>query len=231
MPINMFQVKLDALLNYQKTSLGDLAKKTGVSKSTLSRYISGERVPTESNLLKITKAYKLPGNYFTPGYDRELKKVSKALAGEFTQYRNVPIIERLLHGADPWAPGTPVIDEIAAPLQLTNGKSYGIVALTEDFHPEIRIGSRVIIEPGGHTRPGDICAYTVADNKELIRLGYYYTADSYTRGDAALPEDIIMFTSPGGSPTLVHKNMIHTDSSKLEGVYFLGRVNMVYNLY
>lgn len=65
--------RLKELMEYYGVSQSDIAKATGIAKSSLSMYVSGQRKPGQDNLSDIAEAYNVDEAWLL-GYDVPMKK-------------------------------------------------------------------------------------------------------------------------------------------------------------
>lgn len=58
-----FSDRLNSLLILNNMSQGELARKTGLTRSAVCRYCKGNRVPSAPNILKICEAFNISADY------------------------------------------------------------------------------------------------------------------------------------------------------------------------
>lgn len=66
--------RLQELMEYYEISRSDIIEKTGIPKSALSMYLSGQRVPRQDRLSDIAEAYNV-NEAWLMGYDVPMKKI------------------------------------------------------------------------------------------------------------------------------------------------------------
>ena len=62
-------MNLKKLMIERKMTAADIARKTGMTQATLSRYINGKRIPNINSVIKIAKALNVPIELLMKGVD------------------------------------------------------------------------------------------------------------------------------------------------------------------
>ena len=75
MKISNSRNRIKELLNIYGDKQFEMAKKTGLSKSAITRYINGDNVPNQESIDKIAKAYNVNPAWIM-GYDIDMEKKS-----------------------------------------------------------------------------------------------------------------------------------------------------------
>ena len=73
----MFNEKLIQRLKQIGMSQRDLAKEIGVTEATISRYVKGDRQPSEEMLAKIAEAIEVTPDYFTEAGDKKVDDLNQ----------------------------------------------------------------------------------------------------------------------------------------------------------
>lgn len=79
-PLKSTADRLKELMEYYGVSQSDIAKATGIAKSSLSMYVSGQRKPGQDNLSDIAEAYSVDEAWLL-GYDVPMKPNSASKSG------------------------------------------------------------------------------------------------------------------------------------------------------
>ena len=67
--MSKFTMNLKKLMIERKMTAADIARKTGMTQATLSRYINGKRTPNINSVIKIAKALNVPIELLMKGVD------------------------------------------------------------------------------------------------------------------------------------------------------------------
>lgn len=67
--MSKFTMNLKKLMIEREMTAADIARKTGMTQATLSRYINGKRIPNLNSVIKIAKALNVPIELLMKGVD------------------------------------------------------------------------------------------------------------------------------------------------------------------
>lgn len=67
--MSKFTMNLKKLMIEREMTAADIARKTGMTQATLSRYINGKRIPNINSVIKIAKALNVPIELLMKGVD------------------------------------------------------------------------------------------------------------------------------------------------------------------
>ena len=67
--MSKFTMNLKKLMIEREMTAADIARKTGMTQATLSRYINGKRIPRLNSVIKIAKALNVPIELLMKGVD------------------------------------------------------------------------------------------------------------------------------------------------------------------
>lgn len=67
--MSKFTMNLKKLMIEREMTAADIARKTGMTQATLSRYINGKRTPKINSVIKIAKALNVPIELLMKGVD------------------------------------------------------------------------------------------------------------------------------------------------------------------
>ena len=67
--MSKFAMNLKKLMIEREMTAADIARKTGMTQATLSRYINGKRTPNINSVIKIAKALNVPIELLMKGVD------------------------------------------------------------------------------------------------------------------------------------------------------------------
>ena len=67
--MSKFAMNLKKLMIEREMTAADIARKTGMTQATLSRYINGKRIPNINSVIKIAKALNVPIELLMKGVD------------------------------------------------------------------------------------------------------------------------------------------------------------------
>lgn len=139
----------------------ELSEKTGISKSTISRYLSGGYIAKQRNLLKLSIALHVEPKFLFPDAAQELDANLKV-------YR-IPIVGKVMAG-------TPIdaIENITDYIRVTNpaaadGSYYALHVTGASMEPEMREGDLVIVHKQDYFDSGDICIVLVNGNEATVK--------------------------------------------------------------
>lgn len=67
--MSKFTMNLKKIMIEREMTAADIARKTGMTQATLSRYINGKRIPNINSVIKIAKALNVPIELLMKGVD------------------------------------------------------------------------------------------------------------------------------------------------------------------
>lgn len=159
--MNTFGDKLRQAMNNAEINATELAEKTGISKSTISRYLSGGYIAKQRNLLKLSRALHVAPKFLFSDAVEELDANLKV-------YR-IPIVGKVVAG-------TPIdaIENITDYIRVTNpaaadGSYYALHVTGASMEPEMREGDLVIVHKQDYFDSGDICIVLVNGNEATVK--------------------------------------------------------------
>lgn len=159
--MNTFGDNLRKAMEKAEINATELSEKTGISKSTISRYLSGGYIAKQRNLLKLSLALHVEPKFLFPDAAQELDANLKV-------YR-IPIVGKVVAG-------TPIdaIENITDYIRVTNpaaadGSYYALRVTGASMEPEMREGDLVIVHKQDYFDSGDICIVLVNGNEATVK--------------------------------------------------------------
>ncbi|WP_440249083.1 LexA family protein [Dialister succinatiphilus] len=159
--MDTFGDKLRQAMGKAEMNATELSEKTGISKSTISRYLSGGYIAKQRNLLKLSLALHVEPKFLFPDAAQELDENLKV-------YR-IPIVGKVVAG-------TPIdaIENITDYIRVTNpaaadGSYYALHVTGASMEPEMREGDLVIVHKQDYFDSGDICIVLVNGNEATVK--------------------------------------------------------------
>lgn len=159
--MDTFGDKLRRAMEKAEMNATELSEKTGISKSAISRYLSGGYIAKQRNLLKLSRALHVDPKFLFSDAVEELDANLKV-------YR-IPIVGKVVAG-------TPVdaIENITDYIRVTNpaaadGSYYALHVTGASMEPEMREGDLVIVHKQDYFDSGDICIVLVNGNEATVK--------------------------------------------------------------
>lgn len=163
--MNTFGDNLRKAMEKAEINATELSEKTGISKSTISRYLSGGYIAKQKNLLKLSLALHVEPKFLFSDAVEELDANLKVYS--------IPIVGKVVAG-------TPIdaIENITDYIRVTNpaaadGSYYALHVTGASMEPEMREGDLVIVHKQDYFDSGDICIVLVngdeATAKKVIK--------------------------------------------------------------
>lgn len=159
--MDTFGDKLRQAMEKAEMNATELSEKTGISKSTISRYLSGGYIAKQRNLLKLSLALHVEPKFLFPDAAQELDENLKV-------YR-IPVVGKVVAG-------TPLdaIENITDYIRVTNpaaadGSYYALHVTGASMEPEMREGDLVIVHKQDYFDSGDICIVLVNGNEATVK--------------------------------------------------------------
>ena len=159
--MDTFGDKLRQAMEKAEMNATELSEKTGISKSTISRYLSGGYIAKQRNLLKLSRALHVDPKFLFSDAIEELDANLKVY--------KIPIVGRVVAG-------TPIdaIENITDYIRVTNpaaadGSYYALHITGASMEPEMREGDLVIVHKQDYFESGDICIVLVNGNEATVK--------------------------------------------------------------
>lgn len=159
--MDTFGDRLRQAMGKAEMNATELSEKTGISKSTISRYLSGGYIAKQRNLLKLSLALHVEPKFLFPDAAQELDENLKV-------YR-IPVVGKVVAG-------TPIdaIENITEYIRVTNpaaadGSYYALHVTGASMEPEMREGDLVIVHKQDYFDSGDICIVLVNGNEATVK--------------------------------------------------------------
>nr|DAY77339.1 MAG TPA: Repressor protein CI [Caudoviricetes sp.] len=159
--MDTFGDKLRQAMEKAEMNATELSEKTGISKSAISRYLSGGYIAKQRNLLKLSRALHVDPKFLFSDAVEELDANLKV-------YR-IPIVGKVVAG-------TPIdaIENITDYIRVTNpaaadGSYYALHVTGASMEPEMREGDLVIVHKQDYFDSGDICIVLVNGNEATVK--------------------------------------------------------------
>ncbi len=159
--MNTFGDNLRKAMEKAEINATELSEKTGISKSTISRYLSGGYIAKQKNLLKLSLALHVEPKFLFSDAVEELDANLKVY--------NIPIVGKVVAG-------TPIdaIENITDYIRVTNpaaadGSYYALHVTGASMEPEMREGDLVIVHKQDYFDSGDICIVLVNGDEATVK--------------------------------------------------------------
>lgn len=159
--MNTFGDKLRQAMEKEGITATELSEKTGISKSTISRYLSGGYIAKQKNLLKLSLALHVEPKFLFSDAVEELDANLKVYS--------IPIVGKVMAG-------TPIdaIENITDYIRVTNpaaadGSYYALHVTGASMEPEMREGDLVIVHKQDYFDSGDICIVLVNGDEATVK--------------------------------------------------------------
>lgn len=159
--MNTFGDKLRQAMEKAEMNATELSEKTGISKSTISRYLSGGYIAKQRNLLKLSRALHVDPKFLFSDAVEELDANLKVY--------KIPIVGKVVAG-------TPIdaIENITDYIRVTNpaaadGSYYALHVTGASMEPEMQEGDLVIVHKQDYFDSGDICIVLVNGNEATVK--------------------------------------------------------------
>lgn len=159
--MNTFGDKLRQAMEKEGITATELSEKTGISKSTISRYLSGGYIAKQKNLLKLSLALHVEPKFLFSDAVEELDANLKVYS--------IPIVGKVVAG-------TPIdaIENITDYIRVTNpaaadGSYYALHVTGASMEPEMREGDLAIVHKQDYFDSGDICIVLVNGNEATVK--------------------------------------------------------------
>lgn len=159
--MNTFGDKLRQAMEKEGITATELSEKTGISKSTISRYLSGGYIAKQKNLLKLSLALQVEPKFLFSDAVEELDANLKVYS--------IPIVGKVVAG-------TPIdaIENITDYIRVTNpaaadGSYYALHVTGASMEPEMREGDLVIVHKQDYFDSGDICIVLVNGDEATVK--------------------------------------------------------------
>lgn len=159
--MNTFGDNLRKAMEKAEINATELSEKTGISKSTISRYLSGGYIAKQKNLLKLSLALQVEPKFLFSDAVEELDANLKVYS--------IPIVGKVVAC-------TPIdaIENITDYIRVTNpaaadGSYYALHVTGASMEPEMREGDLVIVHKQDYFDSGDICIVLVNGDEATVK--------------------------------------------------------------
>lgn len=159
--MNTFGDNLRKAMEKAEINATELSEKTGISKSTISRYLSGGYIAKQKNLLKLSLALHVEPKFLFSDAVEELDANLKVYS--------IPLVGKVVAG-------TPIdaIENITDYIRVTNpaaadGSYYALHVTGASMEPEMREGDLVIVHKQDYFDSGDICIVLVNGDEATVK--------------------------------------------------------------
>mgnify|MGYP000866354947 FL=1 len=159
--MNTFGDNLRKAMEKAEINATELSEKTGISKSTISRYLSGGYIAKQKNLLKLSLALQVEPKFLFSDAVEELDANLKVYS--------IPLVGKVVAG-------TPIdaIENITDYIRVTNpaaadGSYYALHVTGASMEPEMREGDLVIVHKQDYFDSGDICIVLVNGDEATVK--------------------------------------------------------------
>lgn len=159
--MNDFAKNLKEAMENANVNATELSEKTGLSKSTISRYLSGGYVAKQRSLYKLSKALNVSPVDLFPDSVNALNQES--------QVYEIKILGKVVAGVPIEA-----IEDITGTVRITNpdaanGHYYGLRVEGQSMEPEMHEGDLLIIHEQSYFDSGDICIVYVDGHDATVK--------------------------------------------------------------
>lgn len=159
--MNTFGDNLRKAMEKAEINATELSEKTGISKSTISRYLSGGYIAKQKNLLKLSIALHVEPKFLFSDAVEELDANLKVYS--------IPLVGKVVAG-------TPIdaIENITDYIRVTDpaaadGSYYALHVTGASMEPEMREGDLVIVHKQDYFDSGDICIVLVNGDEATVK--------------------------------------------------------------
>lgn len=159
--MNTFGDNLRKAMEKAEINATELSEKTGISKSTIYRYLSGGYIAKQKNLLKLSLALHVEPKFLFSDAVEELDANLKVYS--------IPLVGKVVAG-------TPIdaIENITDYIRVTNpaaadGSYYALHVTGASMEPEMREGDLVIVHKQDYFDSGDICIVLVNGDEATVK--------------------------------------------------------------
>lgn len=157
-------------------SYSSLSKITGISKSALQRYFTGEteKIPID-RIVRIAEAFDVPPSYILGWDDGKSEKLpSNIIPIDTSQFRDVPIIGRVAAGLNCFADTNIIGCQPADINLLTGNEQYVYLRVVGDsMCPEIKENDLVLVRCQPSVDSGAIAVIIVDDEDGVVKRIIY----------------------------------------------------------
>lgn len=159
--MNDFAKNLKKAMEDANINATELSEKTGLSKSTISRYLSGGYIAKQRSLYKLSKALGISPVELFPDTVNDL-------SGSNHVYE-IKILGKVVAGVPMEA-----IEDITGTIRITNpdaanGHYYGLRVEGQSMEPEMHEGDLLIIHEQSHFDSGDICIVYIDGHDATVK--------------------------------------------------------------
>lgn len=159
--MNDFAKNLKKAMEDANINATELSEKTGLSKSTISRYLSGGYIAKQRSLYKLSKALGISPVELFPDTVNDLS--------DSNHVYEIKILGKVVAGVPMEA-----IEDITGTIRITNldaanGHYYGLRVEGQSMEPEMHEGDLLIIHEQSYFDSGDICIVYVDGHEATVK--------------------------------------------------------------
>lgn len=160
--MNDFANNLKKAMEDANVNATELSEKTGLSKSTISRYLSGGYIAKQRSLYKLSRALNVsPAALFPDAVNNDSSNSDKVY--------EIKILGKVVAGIPMEA-----IEDITGTVRITNpdaanGHYYGLRVVGSSMEPEMHEGDLLIIHEQDYFDSGDICIVYVDGHDATVK--------------------------------------------------------------
>lgn len=155
--MSIFQERLRKTMFFKGIRQVDITERTGIDKSKISRYVSGQNMPSGDTLAKLANALGVSAAWLA-GEGPDMDPVE--LTRESDDFRTIPVVGRVAAGAPIFAVENQV-DTIA--VKDTRTGLFGLRIVGDSMAPRIMDGDLVVVHQQNNAKDGDIVIAIVDD--------------------------------------------------------------------
>lgn len=155
--MSIFQERLRKTMFFKGIRQVDITERTGIDKSKISRYVSGQNMPSGDTLAKLANALGVSAAWLA-GEGPDMDPVE--LIRESDDFRTIPVVGRVAAGAPIFAVENQV-DTIA--VKDTRTGLFGLRIVGDSMAPRIMDGDLVVVHQQNNAKDGDIVIAIVDD--------------------------------------------------------------------
>lgn len=159
--MNDFAKNLKKAMEDANINATELSEKTGLSKSTISRYLSGGYIAKQRSLYKLSKALGISPVELFPDTVNDLS--------DSNHVYEIKILGKVVAGVPMEA-----IEDITGTIRITNpdaanGHYYGLRVEGQSMEPEMHEGDLLIIHEQSYFDSGDICIVYIDGHDATVK--------------------------------------------------------------
>ena len=153
--MSIFQERLRKTMFFKGIRQVDIIERTGIDKSKISRYVSGQNMPSGDTLAKLANALGVSAAWLAgEGPDMDPVELTR------DDFQTIPVVGRVAAGAPIFAVENQV-DTIA--VKDTRTGLFGLRIVGDSMAPRIMDGDLVVVQQQDNAKDGDIVIAIVDD--------------------------------------------------------------------